>query len=59
VRWSAPKTRALDKAIREALGLRPKPLKVTDPENGGSAEIDYDLEASYSIAAWTPDLRTP
>jgi dipeptidyl aminopeptidase/acylaminoacyl peptidase len=58
VLWSSPKTRGLDKAIRDALGLKQQPLKVTDPETGQSANIDYDLDASYAITSWTQDLNT-
>jgi len=54
--WTSPRTLALDKGIREALGLRRQPLRVTDPETGQSADMEYDLEATYTITSWTPDL---
>ncbi len=56
VQWTSPRTLALDKAIRDALGLRRQPLRVTDPATGESAEFDYDLEATYSLSAWTKDF---
>ena len=56
VLWTSPKTQALDKTIRQALGLKPQPLKVTDPATGESAEIEYDLEATYNLTSWTPDF---
>jgi dipeptidyl aminopeptidase/acylaminoacyl peptidase len=56
VQWTSPKTQALDKAIRDALGLRKQPLRVTDPATGESAEFDYDLDATYTINAHTPDF---
>lgn len=54
--WTAPKARALDKGIRDALGLRRQPVRVTDPATGESADVDYDLEAAYTITSWTQDL---
>lgn len=58
VLWTSPRTQALDKAIRQALGLKLQPLKVTDPATGDSAEINYDLDATYAVTSWTPDLAT-
>jgi len=52
---------AIDKGIRQALGLKPQPLKVTDPATGESAEVEYDLDASYtvgSIGARTADFSS-
>ena len=49
VQWTSPKAQALDKGIRDALGLRRQPLTVTDPATGQSAEIDYDVDATYPI----------
>jgi dienelactone hydrolase len=58
VQWTSPKAQALDKGIREALGLRPQPLRVSDPATGEGAELPYDLEAAYTITSSTPDLST-
>ncbi|MCW5591857.1 MAG: S9 family peptidase [Burkholderiales bacterium] len=58
VQWTSPKTLAIDKAIREALGLRREPVRVVDPATGASADMEYDLEAAYTITASTPDLNT-
>ena len=58
VLWTAPRLLALDKGIRDALGIRLQPTKLTDPATGQSADAEYDLEASYSLAAWTPNLST-
>jgi dipeptidyl aminopeptidase/acylaminoacyl peptidase len=58
IHWTSPRAQAIDKGIRDALGLRKQPLRVTDPENGQSANMDYDLDASYTLASWTPDLTT-
>lgn len=57
VQWTSPKAQALDKGIRDALGLRRQPVRVTDPATGESADMDYDLEASYAITSATPDLN--
>jgi dipeptidyl aminopeptidase/acylaminoacyl peptidase len=56
VQWTSPKAQAVDKGIREALGLRRQPLRVTDPATGESAELEYDLDATYTITSRTPDL---
>ncbi|WP_212758222.1 alpha/beta hydrolase family protein [Usitatibacter palustris] len=56
VQWTSPKAQARDKGIRDALGLKRRPLKVTDTENGQSAEMEYDLDASYRILSSTADL---
>lgn len=56
VQWTSPKAQALDKGIRDALGLRRQPLRVTDPATGESADLEYDLEAAYTITSRTPDL---
>jgi dipeptidyl aminopeptidase/acylaminoacyl peptidase len=58
VLWTAPKLQALDKGIRAALGIRLQPTKLTDPATGQSADAEYDLDASYTLAAWTPNLST-
>lgn len=55
VQWTSPRTQAIDKGIREALGLRKQKLRVTDPATGQSADIDYDLDATYTITSATPD----
>ena len=54
----SPKLRAMALQVRQALGIRSQPVQVTDPASGESAQIDYDLEASVSFAAMTPDLKT-
>ena len=56
--WTSPKLQALDKAIRGALGLKQQPLTLTDPATGQTVSTDYDLEASYRLAAWTRDLSS-
>jgi dipeptidyl aminopeptidase/acylaminoacyl peptidase len=58
VLWTAPKLKALDKAIRDALGLKARSLTLTDPATGQSAETEYDLEAGYRLSAWTADLSS-
>ena len=58
VLWTAPKILALDKAIRDALGLRLQTMKLTDPATGQSADTEYDLDASYNLIARTADLST-
>ncbi|MCY7387217.1 MAG: prolyl oligopeptidase family serine peptidase [Burkholderiales bacterium] len=58
VLWTAPKMKALDKGIRDALGIRLESTKLIDPATGQSADTEYDLDASYSLAAWTTDLST-
>jgi dienelactone hydrolase len=58
VLWISPKMQALDKAIRSALGLRSQTLTLTDPATGQSAEIEYDVEASYSLVTYNRDLTT-
>ncbi len=58
VLWTAPKVKVLDKSIRDALGIRLQSMKLTDPATGQSADTEYDLDASYSLTAWTPDLST-
>ena len=52
-----PLAQAIEKGIRGAMGLKPQPLKVTDPATGQSAEMEYDLDASFQIVSWTPDLK--
>ncbi len=56
VQWTSPKSVALEKAVRDALGLRLQPMTVVDPASGQNATIDYDLEATFTFAAATPDL---
>ena len=56
VDWTSPKMQAIDKGIREALGLKQQPIKVTDPATGESAEMPYDLEANYVISSRTLDM---
>lgn len=56
VMWTSPRMQALDKAIREALRLRQQKLAVTDPATGQTAEIDYDVEATYRLLAYNRDL---
>jgi dienelactone hydrolase len=56
--WSSPRLKALDKAIRDSLGLKQQRLTLTDPATGQSAEGEYDLEAAYRLSAYTPDLTT-
>ena len=58
VLWTAPKLKALDKGIRDALGIRLQTTKLMDPATGQSADAEYDLDASYTLTAWTPDLST-
>ena len=58
VQWTSPKAQVIDKGIREALGLRRQPLRVTDPATGESADLEYDLEATYTVASTTQDLGT-
>jgi pimeloyl-ACP methyl ester carboxylesterase len=58
VLWTSPKLKALDKAIRDALALKPRSLTLTDPATGQSADTEYDLEASYRLSAYTRDLGT-
>jgi dipeptidyl aminopeptidase/acylaminoacyl peptidase len=57
VQWTAPLAQGLEKGIRGALRLQRQPLKVTDPATGQSAEMEYDLDASFQIVSWTPDLK--
>ena len=57
VQWTSPKAQAVEKGIRDALGLRRQPVRVTDPATGESADVDYDLEAAYTVTSWTPDLN--
>jgi pimeloyl-ACP methyl ester carboxylesterase len=54
--WTAPKMQAIDKGIRQALGLRLTPVKVTDPATGETAEMPYDAEATYNITSRTLDM---
>lgn len=56
--WVSPKLRAMEQQVRQALGLRTEPLPVLDPATGESARIDYAVEATVSLTAMTPDLRT-
>ena len=58
VLWTSPRLKALDKGIRDALGIRLQSTKLTDPATGQSADAEYDLDASYRLAALTPDLST-
>ena len=58
VMWTSPRMQALDKSIRQALGLKLQPLRVTDPATGESAEVEYDLDATYTLGARTPDLSS-
>lgn len=57
VEWTSPRMQAIDKAIREAVGIRRTALKVTDPENGQSADIEYDA-TTYTLGSYTDDLST-
>jgi dipeptidyl aminopeptidase/acylaminoacyl peptidase len=56
VEWTAPKMRAIDKGIRDALGLKLRPIKVTDPATGETADMPYDPEATYQLTSRTLDL---
>jgi dipeptidyl aminopeptidase/acylaminoacyl peptidase len=56
VQWTSPRTQAVEKAVRGALGLRSQRLRVVDPATGEGAEIDYDPDATFTISATTPDL---
>lgn len=56
VEWTSPRMKAIDKGIRDALGLKLTPIKVTDPATGESAEMPYDPEATYQITSRTADL---
>ena len=56
IEWTSPKMQAIDKGIRQALGLKLEPIKVTDPATGESAEMQYDPEATYQITSRTLDL---
>ncbi len=58
VQWTSPRTQALEKAVREALGIRSQKLTVVDPATGQRAEIDYDVDATFTISAATPDYST-
>ena len=58
VLWTAPKVKALDRGIRDVLGIRLQTTKLTDPATGESADAEYDLDATYRLVAWTPDLST-
>lgn len=58
VQWTSPRTRALEKAVREALGIRSQRIRVVDPADGQGAEIDYDVDATFTIPAATPDYST-
>jgi dipeptidyl aminopeptidase/acylaminoacyl peptidase len=56
VLWTSPRTQSLEKAVRDALGIRSQKLGVVDPATGQRAEIDYDADATFSFSAATPDL---
>lgn len=58
VQWTSPKARALEKAVRDALGIRSQPLRVVDPATGESADMPYDLEATFTLSSVTPDFST-
>ncbi len=58
VQWTSPRAKAVEKAVRDALGIRPQAMTVVDPATGKSAQIDYDLDATFVISAATADLST-
>ncbi|MBK6982372.1 MAG: S9 family peptidase [Betaproteobacteria bacterium] len=58
VQWTAPKARAIEKAVRETLGIRAQPMTIVDPATGQSAQIDYDMDATFVLSAATADLST-
>ena len=58
VLWTSPRMKALDKAIRDALGIRQQKLTLTDPASGQTAEVDYDVDAAYSLVTYNRDLST-
>jgi len=57
VEWTAPRMQAIDKGIRDALGLKLTPVKVTDPATGESADMPYDAEATWTITSRTLDMK--
>ena len=56
VQWTSPRTRALEKAVRDALGIRSQRMRVVDPADGQGADIDIDSDAAFTIPAATPDF---
>jgi dipeptidyl aminopeptidase/acylaminoacyl peptidase len=57
IEWTAPRMQAIDKGIRDALGLKLTPVKVTDPATGESADMPYDAEATWTITSRTLDMK--
>ncbi|WP_235974320.1 alpha/beta hydrolase family protein [Luteimonas deserti] len=58
VEWTAPRMRALDAGLRQALGIENEPLQLVDPATSARAQIEYPLERNYRITGFTPDLET-
>lgn len=57
MQWSTPKLQAVDKSLRAALNLAPKPTKFVDPATGESANSAYDADAGYRLIDYTADLK--
>ena len=58
VDWTLPAMRSIDAGLRQALGISPGKLSITDPANGQSATVAYLDKKNYSIIDHTPDLST-
>ena len=58
VQWVAPQFVAIDKAIRQALGITAQPLTLVDPATGQSTVSQYDTGTSYRITDYSADLKT-
>jgi dipeptidyl aminopeptidase/acylaminoacyl peptidase len=58
VQWAAPQFQALDKGLRAALGIQSSTTTFVDPATGKSASALYDSNVSYSLMAYTPDLKS-
>lgn len=58
VEWVDPRMRALDAGLRQALGIMPVRVELTDPATGRRATVAYPLEKDYRILGSTPDLET-
>lgn len=57
VQWSTPKLQAVDKSLRAALNLTPKPTRFVDPATGEGVNTGYDADAGYRLIDYTADLK--
>lgn len=55
---TSARLQAVERIVRSALGIRPQPLRLVDPETGRSVDVEYDTNMGYDIVSAALDFSS-